>query len=253
MCNSSWDLDFSYDYYREILFLLKKDFYLCSFFESPRYTGKQLDRPVAVLRHDIDLDINKALTMAEIEASIGVYSCFMFLTNCTFYSIDDNSVASAIRSIKKMGHDVGIHYDIHQDKNSTIEVECCRLEYIIGSKIQSISFHRPIPKYINGPTYIGGRINAYASDLMNWYLSDSKGAWREGEPLAIIKNYKNKNNRILQLLVHPIWWGIEGGTASKKLQEFFDNRTIGMSIEDKDSFDNKLSKHLTVTRIGKLT
>ena len=184
MCNSSWDLDFSYDYYREILFLLKKDFYLCSFFESPRYTGKQLDRPVAVLRHDIDLDIDKALIMAEIESNMGVCSCFMFLTNCAFYSIEDDTVSSAIRSIKEMGHDIGIHYDIHQDKNSTIEIECSRLEDILNSVVKSISFHRPISEYLNGPIYIGDRVNTYASDLMNNYLSDSKGIWREGEPLT---------------------------------------------------------------------
>ena len=64
--------------------------------------------------------------------------------------------------------------------------------------------------------------------------------------------YKNKTDVILQLLVHPIWWGCEGVTASEKLQEFFENRTMGMSQKDKSYFDNELSKHLTVIRSGKL-
>ena len=247
-----WNLDFSYDYYREIIALLKRDFNLCSFHESPKYIGKRLDRSIAILRHDIDLDIDKALIMAEIESNMGVCSCFMFLTNCAFYSIEDDTVSSAIRSIKEMGHDIGIHYDIHQDKNSTIEIECSRLEDILNSVVKSISFHRPISEYLNGPIYIGDRVNTYASDLMNNYLSDSKGIWREGEPLTMIKNYRNKTDVILQLLVHPIWWGCEGVTASEKLQEYFENRTIGMSQKDKSYFDNELSKHLTVIRSGKL-
>ena len=162
------------------------------FHESPQYIGKRLDRPIAILRHDIDLDVDKALIMAEIESNMGVCSCFMFLTNCAFYSIEDDSVSSAIRSIKEMGHDIGIHYDINQDKNSTIEIECSRLEDILNSVVKSISFHRPISEYLNGPIYIGDRVNTYASDLMNNYLSDSKGIWREGEPLTMIENYRNK-------------------------------------------------------------
>jgi len=255
MEDCSWNMDFSYDYYRKILSLLRKNFHLCLFHESPNYIDKNLNKPVALLRHDVDLDIEKALKMAEIEASKGVYSCFMFLTNCYFYSLSDNSVISAIQSIKKMGHEVGLHYDIHNNNNNNnneselIKMEISKIEDIISSKVCSISFHRPSPIYINGPTHVNGMVNTYASSLMNCYLSDSKGRWRNGEPIPMIRN--NKNN-ILQLLVHPIWWGKNHIPASERLQEFFNKKTIGMSNRDVDILDNELSKHLTLARSGRL-
>ena len=256
MDSYSWMEDFSYGYYIKILSLLENKFQFCSFYESIRYIGKYADPPIVLLRHDVDLDVDKALIMAKIEANMGISSCFMFLTNCPFYSINDSSVISAIQNIREMGHEIGLHYDSHQCKDTgsnidLIEAECYNLESSIGSIISSISFHRPLPKYINGPTFINGRVNAYASGLMESYLSDSKGRWRDGEPISIIENYEKHG--ILQLLVHPIWWGDTHLSAPKKLQDFFNNKTKNISKRDARVFDNKLTEHLTVVRSDKLT
>ena len=60
-----------------------------------------------------------------------------------------------------------------------------------------------------------GKVNAYSRELMSWYLSDSAGNWREGEPLPLLSN---PDRPLLQLLIHPFWWGEEHMSAGDRLQ-----------------------------------
>jgi len=57
-------------------------------------------------------------------------------------------------------------------------------------------------------------VNAYAAPLMESYLSDSAGVWRAGEPLAAIGEM---HGPVLQVLIHPIWWGPEHAPAAERL------------------------------------
>jgi hypothetical protein len=228
------------------------------FRDAKRLIVENTDRPALLLRHDIDLDVDKALSLAEIESKIGIFSCYMFMSDCPFYSLNEKHTQRVILKIKEMGHEIGLHYDSNSQLKKvtsnqdffreSIEHEAKKLESIIECRVESISFHRPIKKYINGPFYIGDRINAYSKELMGWYLSDSKGNWRDGDPMLRIKSPQGP---ILQLLTHPIWWGERHLIVPEKLQEFFDNKTKGLSEIDIGIFDNELSKHLTVVRGGK--
>ncbi len=181
------------------------------------------------------------------------------MTNSPFYSLDDNHSQSSIREIIASGHEIGLHFDfydksmrgdgivIEQIKND-IDSSCHELEKITGTKIPSISFHRPLPQFLRGPFYIDGIINAYSAELMKWYLSDSKGNWREGNPLSSLENPKDK---ILQLLIHPIWWDEKHLEAPERLQTFFEHRTKNFSAEEKNKFDITLSSYLTIQRSQK--
>jgi len=92
---------------------------------------------------------------------------------------------------------------------------------------------------------IDGRVNAYAKELMIWYLSDSKGYWREGEPLP--KLFR-PSKPLLQLLIHPIWWGDEHMLPEDRLQEFFDAETQGQSYQYIKALDTALADTIPAVR-----
>lgn len=232
MNNNSFD--FSYSYYKKILSLLKNNFDQYLFSEAPIVFNKQHNNPIVFLRHDIDLDLEKALVMAQIEYEHKIKSCYMVMTNCSFYSLQNSSAKSILNEILKMGHEVGLHFDFAnsemRNQNSSINdsiiqqinKDCEVLENIIYQKVKAISFHRPMQQFLRGPLNVAGRVNAYSSELMDWYLSDSKGIWREGAPIQFLEKPKKP---ILQLLVHPIWWGLKHQSSNDRLQSFFEEKT----------------------------
>ena len=213
-------------------------------------------KPIILLRHDIDLSLDSAIKIARIEQEYGISSCFMIMTNSPFYSIKDKK---KILYIKNLDHEIGLHFNFGiRDNNNKINVDkfinemnnqANLLKDIISEDIYSISFHRPLPQLCKGSLYVGNRINAYSLELMDWYLSDSKGNWREGNPLPKLKSPKKS---ILQLLTHPFWWAEDDSSPNDKLEYFFQNCTKGLTISEKKKFDESLSNHLSIYRSGKL-
>lgn len=254
-----WRSDFSFDYFRKILHAIKFNFenhLISEALQALRHDGK---RPKLFLRHDVDLDLNKALEVAMIENEHGVRATYMVMVNSALYRVEETASRSILRRLISMGHEVALHFDFDssEERNdhpelSSIEPRihsaCGRLESTIEAEVQSISFHRPVPQLLRGPLIVAGRVNAYSKELMAWYLSDSKGTWREGEPLPRLQN---PDQPLLQLLIHPIWWGNEHMPAQDRLQAFFEASTRRYSSEQIKAFDASLSNHLGIQRRGR--
>jgi hypothetical protein len=258
--NTGWSSDFSYRYYETLLQAIKAHFHLRLFSDVPQFPTGHQEQPIILLRHDVDLDLDIALTMAEIESDLGISSCYMVMTNCPFYTLEAKSSRSILLRLEQLGHEIALHFDSTNynyrrgdvDLNSPSVIaeltnSVKRLEDVISRNVYSISFHRPLRHFLGGPLFICGKVNAYSAELMTWYLSDSKGTWRQGEPLQMLKNPQKP---LLQLLVHPIWWGVKHMKASDRLQSFFERRTQDVSEERRKTFSNALSQHLGVVRSG---
>ncbi len=241
-----WGADFSYSYFRKLLEIIRIDFEPRLLSDASR-VNHPTDKRLAFLRHDVDVDLSKALRMAEIEREHNVPASYMIMNASLLYNVEDASVVRALREIQSFGHEVGLHFDcpeeLRQGRGNVSEIEdnieraCAELEDCIGSPVRSLSFHRPIPWLLRGPLLIGSRVNAYAAELMEWYLSDSKGNWREGEPLPKLKQlYGNK----LQLLTHPIWWGDTHLPPQQRLDEFLSERTRGFRRSEAEAFASAL-------------
>lgn len=245
--SSRWSSDFSYGYFKRILQAVKSNFELRLLSEAPRILNT-IGQPKLILRHDVDVSLKGALRMAEIENEFGICCTYMVMINSPLYCVEDKPSGGILRELINMGHEVGLHFNIDDDKSnssckiSTVEVKihsaCKRLENITGLSVLSISFHRPIPQFLRGPLVACGRVNAYSQELMAWYLSDSKGCWREGEPLPKLLR---PDKPLLQLLIHPIWWGDEHMLPEDRLQEFFDTETQGQSPQYVKAFDAALA------------
>ena len=86
---------------------------------------------------------------------------------------------------------------------SAISKNLKQLNQVTSSIVSSISFHRPIKEFLYGEKYICDCLNAYSKELMEFYISDSKGSWRNGDPL---KSILSNEFKVAQVLTHPIWW-----------------------------------------------
>jgi hypothetical protein len=247
---TGWGVDFSYSYLRKLLEVIRSDFEPQLLGDAVRL-GYPTDKRPAFLRHDVDVDLGKALRMAEIEHEYSIPATYMIMNASRMYSLRDRSTRRAVQEVQSLGHEVGLHSDcpdeLRQEKGDLsqlegkIEAACSELEQCIAVPVKSLSFHRPIPWLLRGPLLIGSRVNAYAAELMEWYLSDSKGYWREGEPLPKLKQPQSNK---LQLLTHPIWWGDTHLPAAERLDEFIKEKTRHLSRSQAAEFDLALASTL---------
>jgi hypothetical protein len=122
---------------------------------------------------------------------------------------------------------------------------CARLEQIICRPVRALSLYRPIPHLFDGPLLINGRVNADASELRQWVIADTHGSWHHGDPLTRITQPAGP---VLQLQLHPIWWGHEHMPAPERLQEFFASTTHDASAREASIFDINLAKALPMVR-----
>lgn len=183
------------------------------------------------LRHDVDLCPDRALQIARREAALGVKATYYFLVSTQIYSVAAAENRQILHEIATLGHEVGLHFDAEQYSGQAgaldefAQRECEILELCSGQPVQSISFHRPAPQYLNRPEPIAGRRHCYEPALFTEiaYISDSNGGWHHGHPLD---HSAVAEGRAIQLLTHPIWWCNDVPQLSvETMNKFFDNRS----------------------------
>jgi hypothetical protein len=207
-----------------------------------------------ILRHDLDMSLDAARPIAEIEHELSVKSHFFVLIRTEMYNVFSARAVRAIRDLQSLGHEIGLHLDasFYGDVLSNLEsgarVECDVLEQVTGVPVQVISFHRPAKGLLGHPGTLAGRRHAYEPRFFSdmGYCSDSRGDWHHGHPLV---HPAVMEHRALQLLTHPIWWqsnGNDGALAS--LDRFVDDRISLLRNELADNCGPYRSAHVIPSR-----
>lgn len=218
-------MKFTYQAYRELLELLREHGYVFSSYHD--YI--QADRTV-ILRHDIDMDIPKAVQMAEIEQEMGVSSTYFVLVTSNFYNIFSQENQKMLRRLQEMGHEVGLHfdeakYDEETDLVRAMEQEAALLSQCMGQPVRSLSMHRPSGKTLEADYLVqGGHIvNSYGTEFFrnHKYVSDSRRNWRE-DVLAIVRSGEFDR---LHILTHAFWYDETERSARDVLKDFCESRT----------------------------
>lgn len=244
----AWDADFSYGYLEALYGRIKRDFDLRLLGDLPKQASSR--RPCALIRHDVDVSLDRALVLAEREAAWGVAATYHIMIDSPLYEVRSERSIAAIGAIADLGHEVGLHYDVVARKTvdadsavreHDIDVACRVLEEIVERPVRSLSFHRPTPDVIGGPLRIAGRVSATASELFGWYLSDSRGRWREGNPLDSLTKPRGD---MLQILIHPIWWGEGNEPPGVRLREFLLELSAAATPQDYDGLRAVLWAHI---------
>lgn len=249
--NHGWADDLSYSYFRQIVHVLQDRFTLVLMRDAP--ARDPTAAPHAIMRHDLDVSLDAGLRMARLEHQLGVRSTYLLLLNSPFYEVESAASRKQVREFVALGHEIGVHFDIgdHPGEETWsldalerhVAAAAERLSDIAGEPVRSFSFHRPIAEFLRGQTYIAGLVNAYAADLMQWYISDSKGNWREGEPLPQL--HAPRAN-LLQILIHPIWWDDRHLHCEDRLDLFREELLARRPGETRESLDQALWDVLVV-------
>src|SRR5204863_8448532 len=82
------------------------------------YRWAGFDRPPEpgdlILRHDVDLSLDAALVLAEVEAEEGAWSTWFLMTRSSFYNLDAGDGVRALTRLRELGHRVG-HHAVYPD------------------------------------------------------------------------------------------------------------------------------------------
>ncbi|HEX2302343.1 MAG TPA: hypothetical protein VHH57_01860 [Gaiella sp.] len=169
-------------------------------FDEPPRRGDLL------LRHDVDLSLDAALRMAELEAEEGASATYFLMTESVFYNLASKEGVAAIDRLRALGHRVGLHAVY---PNATLDE---RFDPVVA-------WHNPDPQYMTRP--IDGAVNVMQKGYFDppTYRSDSNQRWRFGCPHAELRS---GGFPWLQLLTHPEIWAYPGSTMGQTMRAMLD-------------------------------
>jgi hypothetical protein len=181
---------FDLTHYAEILEAARTGGYRFTMFGEPPARGDLF------LRHDVDLSLPAALTMAELEAAHDVRATYLLMTESVFYNLASSEGNDASARLRELGHAVGLHAVY---PNAELDD---RFDPVV-------SWHNPRAEYM--AQTIPGAVNVYAEPYFDpaTYRSDSNQQWRAGCPH---EELRGGGFPWLQILVHPEIWVYEGAT-----------------------------------------
>jgi biotin carboxylase len=192
--------DFSLGHYRTLLEAAQAGGYRFAGFDRPPEPG------VLILRHDVDLSLEAAVALAEVEAATGAWSTWFLMTRSVFYNLDSPEGEHAIARLRELGgrvahHAVWPHLDL-DDRFDPV-----------------VAWHDAETEYVSTP--VPGAANAMSAPWfeVDHYRSDSNRRWRLGcphEPLA------RGQFDWLQLLIHPELWAYDGTSMGETMRSFLD-------------------------------
>lgn len=217
-------MKFEYEAYGNMVrTLLDHGYHIANYHDYSEY------EKCAILRHDIDTSLEKAVELAEYETSISdeIHSTYFVLITSDLYNINSYENIIRLKQIEKLGCEIGLHFDemrypdLFGDMNSIIPKilsEKKILESIIESPVSVVSMHRPSKAILESNIEIPDMINSYSSEFFHSfkYLSDSRRNWRE-PALDIIKS--ETFNRI-HLLTHAFWYNIKEKDLHDSIESF---------------------------------
>jgi len=204
--------DFSLEKYTGLLKTIKENGYqtmsVCNYIEY----GSQENCKIAIMRHDVDRNINTALEMASIEEKFGVSSTYYFRYPQTFKP-------DIIKEIEKMGHEVGYHYETLSKKHGDYSKAIKLFEYELSEFNQhfkvstvcahgALSFYRSLDLWNHYDYKDYGLIaEAYLSLRGIPYYSDTSRKWRDfNDTDEMINVLTEREDNIVYFLTHPGRW-----------------------------------------------
>jgi hypothetical protein len=214
------EAEFTYDYYKEFICYLREVYDFTTFYDGKRIV--EADRPLVIMRHDIDMDLEAAVRMSSLEKDLRIFSTYFFMVRCPLYNVFSSSGAGLVKKILAAGHQLGLHFDcaLYRDItvgkiNTYISKECELLERFFEHPVGAVSFHRPGHLELSG-VELERWPNSYERIFLEKfkYFSDSRGVWGHGSPIESEAFHKMEN---LHILTHPIWWTSAPMSPSKKL------------------------------------
>jgi hypothetical protein len=206
--------DFSLEHYGGLLDAAKAGGYRFAFFDAEPEVGDLL------LRHDVDLSLDAAVRLAELEAEAGVAATYFLMTQSVFYNLASPEGLRALNRLRELGHGVGLH------------------AVWPGAELDErfdpvVAWHNPNHDYMSEP--LDSVVNVMQSPFFDpdHYRSDSNQRWPYGCPH---EELARGEFAWLQLLTHPEIWVYPGSTMRETMNAMLDaerERRLALLAEDR--------------------
>lgn len=200
-----FNCNFSLDHYFQVLDHAKKSY---SIGPIKDFYELQKKEKFLVVRHDVDVSIDKALEMARLEAQHGIVSTYFILLHSQYYNALAKYNIEKIKQFLELGHEIGLHYDLtfvnSNDKILDMVIQEAQiLGNLIDYKISSIAPHNVSLANMRITYDHVNFIDATDPKILRSvkYISDSVQNWRSG---CMCNHIDNESKLII--LTHPIWW-----------------------------------------------
>lgn len=191
---------FDLDHYGELLDAARAGGYRFATFERDPRPGD------LILRHDVDLTLEAALVLGEVEARADVVATYFLMTESVFYNLASPVGRAALERLRALGHRVGLH------------------AVWPGAELDArfdpvVAWHNPEPAYMREP--IPSAANPMEPRFFSpeTYRSDSNAHWRSGCPHDALGAGRFE---WLQLLTHPEIWVYPGVTMGETMRAMLD-------------------------------
>ena len=206
---------FDLDHYRELLGAAVSGGYQFASFDGEPRAGDLL------LRHDVDLSLDAAVRLAELEHEAGAAATYFLMTESVFYNLGSSEGERALERLRTLGHRVGLH--------------AVWPHRVVDERFEPVvAWHNPDPGYMSEP--LGdGLANVMEPRFFSpeRYRSDSNQHWRSGCPHEQLARGEFE---WLQLLTHPEIWVYPGSTMGETMRAMLDaerERRLRQLAEDR--------------------
>jgi hypothetical protein len=118
-------------------------------YQATTYSDVDPERAHLVLRHDLDMSIQAARPIADIEAARGMRGHYFVLLRTEMYNPWSRAGRADLVALAEGGHDIGLHLDaaLYADDVNALDracgEECDALEQLLGRAVSLVSLHRP--------------------------------------------------------------------------------------------------------------
>ena len=193
---------FDLAHYRELVEAARAGGYRFAFFDREPRPGDLL------LRHDVDLSLEAAVELAELEAELEAQATYFLMTESVFYNLASRAGERALERLRGLGHRVGLHGVYPRAE-------------LDGRFDRVVSWHNPDAEFMTAA--LDGAVNVMEPRFFapERYRSDSNQHWREGCPHEALARGEFE---WLQLLVHPEIWVYPGATMRETMLAMLEAR-----------------------------
>jgi hypothetical protein len=191
---------FDLRHYRELLDAAKAGGYRFALFDHDPEPGDLF------LRHDVDLSLEAAVELAELEAEAGARATYFLMARSLFYNLASPAGGRTVERLRELGHAVG-HHAVHPHVDLDERFD------------RVLAWHNPDPEFMRAE--LDGLENVMGERFFapGRYRSDSNQHWRSGCPHEELRAGAFE---WLQLLVHPEIWVNPGGTMRETMLALLD-------------------------------
>lgn len=173
----------------------------------------QVQSPKFILRHDVQQDLTRALTVAQRENELCLRGSFLVDLTSPDLGTNLQDTKKILKQIHNLGHEVGLllpsldYLYPHQNKlfNLTQLVFDLvqQLEKILEGPVFSLAFPNESFFYPDNSYFLATKVCASSALISRWIISDRQ---HNLQPQALEQECRHPPEKILQLVLHPEIW-----------------------------------------------